>query len=320
MRDPRFEKGDSVQNYAIRSALCAPIIVRDNIMGVIYVDTTVATNTYAGEQLQLLTSIGFQTGLALEHTRLYQAGVKAERLAAAGETVAYISHGIKNILQSLQSAADMVDMGFDKGKLDKSKQGWVIIQRNLTKIQNLVLNMLAYSKVRQPHKLMTQVNHIIGEIIEMLHGQAEEKKVGLFTDLDDKLPPLAIDSDGIQQVLLNLVLNAMDAIVVGKGVITVKTSFDRLTNDVIITVSDNGMGIEANQMSGIFHAFQSSKGHGGTGLGLAVVKKVIEEHKGSVKVESNIDEGTSFIVRLPSDKSDGDSSETAGPRRNGKGF
>jgi pSer/pThr/pTyr-binding forkhead associated (FHA) protein len=117
MRDPRFAKEKSVHNYGIHSALCVPIMARDRTIGVIYVDTTVATHTYAGDQLRLLTAIGLHTGLAIEHSRLYQTGVQAERLAAAGETVAFLSHGIKNILQSLQSAADTVELGL-------TKKGW----------------------------------------------------------------------------------------------------------------------------------------------------------------------------------------------------
>ncbi|MBN1765628.1 MAG: FHA domain-containing protein [Sedimentisphaerales bacterium] len=320
MRDPRFAKGKSVQNYAIRSALCVPITVRDKIMGVISVDTTVATHTYAGEQLRLLTAIGFQTGLALEHARLYQAGVQAERLAAAGETIAYLSHGIKNILQSLQSAADMVEMGLSKNKISMAQKGWAIMQRNLTKIQNLVLNMLAFSKVRQPHLVLTQLNHLISESLEMLTNHADEKQIALISDLDDHLPAIAIDPDGIQQVVLNLILNALDAVEETRGVITVKTSYDSNSQLAILSVSDNGMGIEANQLSGIFRAFQSSKGHGGTGLGLAVVQRIVEEHHGSVSVESTPREGTTFIIKLPGGIAESEGTSTAAPPSRKKGL
>lgn len=313
MRDPRFAKGKSVQNYAIRSAICVPVTFRERILGVIHVDTTVSTHTYAGDQLRLLTAIGFQTGLALEHARLYHAGVQAERLAAAGETVAYLSHGIKNILQSLQSAADMVELGLSKQKIDVARKGWTILQRNLNRVQNLVLNMLAYSKVRQPHLVLAQINHLVNECVEMLVGQADEKKAGLIADLDEQLPAIAVDSDGIQQVILNLILNALDAVAEEKGIITIKTSYDSDRHEAVISVSDNGPGIDSNQLSGIFQAFHSSKGHAGTGLGLAVVRKVIEEHEGTVNVESNPEEGTTFTLRIPGDRKESDAGSTAAP-------
>ncbi len=320
MRDPRFAKGKSVQDYEIHSALCVPIALRNSMMGVIYVDTTVANHTYAGDQLRLLTAIGFQTGLALEHARLYETGVKAERLAAVGETVAYLSHGIKNILQGLQSASDLVEMGLNKNKIDMARKGWAILQRNLTRVQNLVLNMLAFSKDRQPQLAQTQLNHLINELIEMLSGQADDRHIGLIADLDENMPAIPLDADGIQQVILNLVLNAMDAVKPDKGMITIKTTYNANKNEVVLTVGDNGSGIDPDQIKEIFQAFNSSKGQGGTGLGLAVVKKIIDEHKGSVQVESKKGEGTMFIIHLPASSQQMLSSggSTAGPARRRK--
>ena len=322
MRDPRFQKGKSVQDYGIRSALCVPVTVRDRNVGVIYVDCIVATHTYAADQLRLLTAIGFQTGLALEHARLYRSGVQAERLAAAGETVAVLSHGIKNVLQGLQSAADMVQLGLDKNKLDVAMKGWDILQRNLNRINNLVLNMLAFSKVRQPNTAMIQLNMAVTEVIDMLTGHADEKAVALIADLDDQLPPIAVDPDGIQQVLLNLTLNALDAVEPEHGVITFKTTYDSQAAQAVLTVSDNGAGIEPARLDSIFDAFRSSKGHLGTGLGLAVVKKIIEEHNGQAEVTSQVGEGTTFTLRIPPTGSRKPGSEsTAGPtRRRRRGF
>jgi len=314
MRDPRFAKGKSVHDYAIHSALCVPITVRSRNIGVIYVDTTVATHTYVAEQLRLLTAIGFQTGLALEHARLYQTGVQAERLAATGETVAYLSHGIKNILQSLQSAADMVELGLHRNNVEVAGQGWAILQRNLARVQNLVLNMLAFSKVRQPSLVMIQFNQAVAETVEMLTAHADDQKVGLIADLDDQLPPIAVDPDGIQQMILNLILNALDAVEPDKGFVTVKTVYDSDAHEVILSVGDNGKGIPDDEVNHIYDAFHSRKGRAGTGLGLAGVKKVVEEHKGTVGVISALGEGTTFTIRIPTTAQQiTDSGSTAGP-------
>lgn len=299
MCDPRFAKGKSVQNYGIRSALCAPITVRDQVIGVIYIDSTVATHTYAGEQLRLLTAMGRQTGLAIEHARLYQQGIQAERLAATGETVAYLSHGIKNILQSLQSASDMVALGLQNNRLERARQGWAILERNLAKIQNLVLNMLAFSKVRTPNLVLTQLNQIIAEVVEMVAKQADEKRVALLTDLEPHLPAMPLDPDGMQQVLLNLVLNALDAVEPDEGAITIKTAFHPDPNEAVLSVADNGCGIDPERLKTLFSAFVSDKGQRGTGLGLAVVRNLVEEHGGTVDVVSTPGEGTTFTVRLP---------------------
>jgi len=298
-RDPRFSKGESVHDFGIHSALCVPVTVRNQQFGVIYIDTMVSNNTYTSDQLRLLNAIGAQTAMALEHARLYSAGIKAERLAAAGETVAYLSHGIKNILQSLQSAADLVEIGLNRNKIDTAKKGWTILHRNMTRIQNLVLNMLAFSKVREPNRSMTQVNSILSEAVELLQTQADDKKIALVADLDDRMPAVPVDADGIQQVILNLLLNALGAVEEKRGIITIKAIFEELDSEVVITVSDNGSGIEAEQIERIWTPFESNKGHGGTGIGLAVVKKIMEEHKGCVTVDSEIDKGTTFTLIFP---------------------
>ncbi|MCH9023480.1 MAG: FHA domain-containing protein [Planctomycetes bacterium] len=319
MRDPRFSKGESVHDFSIHSALCVPITIRDQNIGVIYVDTTMATNTYAAGQLRLLTAIGFQTGLALEHARLYQAGVQAERMAEAGETVAYLSHGIKNILQSLQASADLVEMGLTRNKMEVARKGWGIMRRNLARIHNLVLNMLAFSKVRQPNRVMTQLNLLITETVEMLTSLADDKQVALLMDLDDQMPAVAIDPDGIQQVLLNLILNAISAVEERHGVITVKAMYEAKSSYVVMTIHDNGKGIEPEQQQRLFTPFESNKGQGGTGLGLAVVKKLVEEHEGEVTLSSKPNEGTTFTIRIPTEGMPvADSGGTAGPGLKGR--
>ena len=118
----------------------------DEIIGVIYIDSSVKNYTYAPDQLRLLTAIGLQAGLAIQNAKLYQAGVQAERLAAIGETTAALSHSIKNILQALRGGADVVEMGLRGTNLPQAAKGWRIVDRNLDKIYNLTLNLLAYSR------------------------------------------------------------------------------------------------------------------------------------------------------------------------------
>jgi GAF domain-containing protein len=119
MADKLFSKSKSVHDMGIRSALCVPIKSRrldarggDEIVGVIYIDSSVKNYTYSTDQLRLLTAIGLQAGMAIQNAKLYQQGLAAERLAAIGETTAALSHSIKNILQALRGGADVVVMGF----------------------------------------------------------------------------------------------------------------------------------------------------------------------------------------------------------------
>src|SRR5439155_25482462 len=135
---------------SIRRSLCEPIKARkldgkggDEVMGVIYIDSSAKNYTYAPDQLRLLTAIGSQAGLAIQNSKLYQQGLQAERLAAIGETTAALSHSIKNILQALRGGADVVEMGIRNNNMIQVAKGWRVADRNLQKILNLTMNLLA---------------------------------------------------------------------------------------------------------------------------------------------------------------------------------
>ncbi|MFP4355242.1 MAG: ATP-binding protein [Phycisphaerae bacterium] len=313
MTDKRFAAGKSVHDFGIRSAICVPIKGRDRILGVIQVDCSVSEHTYSTEQLRLLTAIGYQTGLAIENVRLYESAVQSERLAAVGETVAHLSHHIKNILQALSAGIDVVEMCLNKDNLGKAKQSWPIVQRNLGKINQLILNMLAFSKDRQPLLENVNVSQIVQECVELVTPQADERGVAVLTALDE-IPAIPADASGLNQVFLNLLGNALDAVEDREGVITVSSEYIDKPAEVKVRVSDNGKGIEPDQLGEIFTAFYSNKGQKGTGLGLAVTDKIIREHHGKIDVESEPGEGTTFIIHLPA-APPSDPNQTAGPPR-----
>ncbi len=312
--DERFRSGKSVQNLGMRSVICAPIVARDQILGVIHLDSPVQNHTYNDLELRMLTAIGYQTGLAIENARLVQAQVQRERLAAAGETVAYLSHYIKNILQGMRSGADIIERGLGRRELPLTEQGWRIVAKNLDKSYNLMLNMLAFSKEREPKLEFLQVNRIVEEAVALAQKPADDAKVVLLTDLADDLPPVPLDYDGIHQVVLNLVTNAIDAVRPEVGVINVRTRFEADQRRVAIVVADNGPGVPADQMLKIFEPFHSTKGHGGTGLGLAVSKKIVEELGGRIVLRNLPEGGAEFSVNLPITRGEKErSGDTMGP-------
>ncbi|MDD4889896.1 MAG: ATP-binding protein [Phycisphaerae bacterium] len=313
MTDQRFTKGKSVHNYGILSAICVPIQARDRILGVIHIDSSVATSSYSQDQLRLMTAIGYQTGLAIENAQLYQAGVRAERLAAVGETVAVLSHAIKNILQGLRGGADVVEKALQDSSIQKARVGWPIIERNLDRIYLLVMNMLAYSKQREPRTEPVNLNHIVTEVLELVVPQADEKGVLVMTDLDT-LPAMPLDPEGVHQVVMNILNNALEAVEPPNGTIQVHTRYDSMMRQARLIISDNGVGIEPDRLGRLFVPFESSKGQSGTGLGLAVAKKIVEEHNGSIAVQSTLGEGTTFTIAFSSQPAEpGDKDRTHGP-------
>ena len=325
MADQRFSKGKSVHNLGIRSALCVPIKARkltikngggDEVIGVIYIDSSVKNYTYSNDQLRLLTAIGLQAGMAIQNAKLYQQGLVAERLAAVGETTAALSHSIKNILQALRGGADVVEMGLKSSNVPQATKGWRIVERNLDRVYNLTLNLLAYSRQREPKLEMVNPRRLIDECLELVAGVANERGSMVVADVDEAHPAIPMDPAGIHQVIMNLLSNALDAVEPGKGLIRVTATFDAENRQSVLEVVDNGSGIQASMMKHMFQLFHSTKGNRGTGLGLAVAKKIVDEHEGSISLKSAVGEGTTFTVRLPV-YHDGipDPSQTHGPSR-----
>jgi signal transduction histidine kinase/pSer/pThr/pTyr-binding forkhead associated (FHA) protein len=323
MTDQRFSSGKSVHAMSIRSALCVPIKARkldgkggDEVLGVIYIDSSAKNYTYAPDQLRLLTAIGTQAGLAIQNAKLYQQGMQAERLAAIGETTAALSHSIKNILQALRGGADVVELGIKASNVQQITKGWRVADRNLQKIYNLTMNLLAYSKPREPKMEMVNPRALINDCVETIAPQANEKGVMVVADIDRDHPAIPLDPDGMHQVLMNLLGNALDAVLPERGLIRVVAAYDAENRASVIEVIDNGVGIPPPMMKHMFELFHSTKGNRGTGLGLAVAKKIVDEHEGSITVKSTAGEGTSFTIRLPSyHVSAADPSTTHGPAR-----
>jgi signal transduction histidine kinase/pSer/pThr/pTyr-binding forkhead associated (FHA) protein len=323
MADKRFTKGKSVHNLGIRSALCVPIKARrlggkegEEIIGVIYIDSSVKNYTYSADQLRLLTAIGVQAGMAIQNVKLYAAGLEAERLAAVGETTAALSHSIKNILQALRGGADVVELGLRNSNLPQTTKGWRIVERNLDKIYNLTLNLLAYSKAREPLLELVNPKVLIDDCVELASTAANDKAAMVVADVEKDHPAIPLDAHGMHQALMNLLTNAVDAVEPSKGLIRVICRYHAESKSSIIEIIDNGAGIPQTMQGHLFELFHSTKGNRGTGLGLAVARKIVEEHEGSISVHSAPGEGTTFTIRLPVEHETlKDSGHTHGPKR-----
>ncbi len=307
-QDERFGAPQSMLRSGIREALCVPMKGRHGTLGVLYLDTRTDPQELVAnrggklheDHLTLAIAIGHQAALALEDTRYHQAMVQAERLAAIGQTIAAISHHVKNILQGLKTGSEVLRMGIKEKNDSLLQQGWQIVERNQGRIYDLVMDMLSYSKDREPALEPTNVNSVIAEVLELMRGRLEEKQIHLQTRLDEKLPMVPVDAEGLHRALLNLLGNAVDALE-GRPNPTISIDAD-LEQDGLwlgITVADNGVGIPPEKQADLFKPFMSTKGARGTGLGLAVSRKILREHGGDILVESKPGKGSRFLLRLP---------------------
>ena len=312
--DLRFESAYSIVNYGIREAMCVPIQGRHTTLGVLYADVIAANDDqgsfgsfhdrrkvrFTKDHLMLMVAIGHQAGLAIENTLLYEAKVQAERLAAVGQTIATLSHHIKNILQGMRGGSYLVDLGLTDKDDAIVRKGWGIVDKNQARIYNLVMDMLSFSKERQPALEDGSLNETMADVVELMQSRAADLGVGLAWEPASDLPSTLFDAEGIHRAALNIVTNAIDACEgVPEGRVVVATAWDEAARTARIVVTDNGSGIEPGEQGRIFQVFASSKGSKGTGLGLPVSQKIIREHGGQIVIASEVGRGSTFTIVLP---------------------
>ncbi len=306
--DQRFDAARSIVKLGVREAICVPMQGRYGVVGLIYIDTYTppgrllqgAAHRFNEEHLKLMIAIGHQAALAVEDTSYYSAMVQAERLAAIGQTIAGLSHHVKNILQGIRGGSYLIEEGLKAEETELVQTGWRIVEKNQEKISRLVLDMLTFSKEREPDMAPASLNRVVADVVELMASRAAELGVTLSKPALTDMPELTFDAEGMHHALLNVVTNAIDACEhVDDGTIDITTEYDREQRQARIIVQDNGEGIPADDLKRIFAIFESKKGHRGTGLGLSVSQKILHEHGGEILVASREGEGSSFSLVIP---------------------
>ena len=253
------------------------------------------------ESGEIVGSVSFFHDLR-EIKKLEQELVNSERLAAIGQTVSSIAHYTKNILSGLKGGIYVADTALKEGNMARFKTGWEMIQRNVGRISNLVMDLLNYSKEREPQYQDCFPNDIACEVCQLMEQKAKDNGIQIVKDFDPSIGKVALDPEGIHNVLLNLMSNAIDACIFDtdkrkKWWVKVRTALDGET--IIFEVSDNGCGMDEEVKRKLFTSFFSTKGGKGTGLGLLVTQKIVKEHGGTIEVKSKQGEGSTFTVKIP---------------------
>ena len=224
-----------------------------------------------------------------------------ERLASLGVLIAGISHSIKGVAMGLDGGLYVVNSGFRSKRDEVIQKGWDMVQRNVHRISDMVLDILYCSKERKPNYQTTSPSKIAHEVCDLLKTKAREHKVDLRCTIQDDLGDLPIDAERIHAVLVNLVTNGIDACFndPAEKPHSVELRVEQITDQVLFHVSDNGIGMDEDTRENLFSIFRSTKGAGGTGLGLFMSRKVAEEHNGDIQVASVPGEGSTFTLRIP---------------------
>lgn len=307
--DARWEAAQSIVQMGIREALCVPLLGRYDCVGALYVDTYTTPGEALSRQrrerfndqhLRLMTAIGHQAALAIEDTFYYSSLLQSERLAAIGQTIAILSHHMKNILQGMRGGGYLIHAGLEREDPDAVRRGWQIVEKNQERVSNLVLDMLSYSKDRQPERSITNLNHIAADVVELMQVRAEEQGCVLEFQPAEDLPDGFFDPEAMHRAVLNLVTNGIDAVAeTDGGRVSICTGYSSV-DGWWLEVDDNGPGIEPEDRAKVFSLFESKKGARGTGLGLPVSQKIIDEHGGQIVLRTGPDEvGCNFRITLP---------------------
>jgi PAS domain S-box-containing protein len=229
---------------------------------------------------------------------LYQQLLQAEKMAALGQTISGVAHELNNPLATILSWAERLS---ERALDDSSRRGVDVILAESERAARIVRNLLTFARKRQSTRAMIDVNHVVRETLALRAYEQRLTNIDVVTALAEGLPHVFADAHQIQQVLLNLVINAEQAMVSanGHGSLAVRTWHDTDRDTVVLEVTDDGPGISEDMRGKIFDPFFTTKEVGqGTGLGLTVAYAIVQEHGGQIRVEER-SKGASFLVDLP---------------------
>jgi signal transduction histidine kinase len=226
--------------------------------------------------------------------RLNQQLIQAEKLAAMGTLASGLAHEINNPLASIYSLIQMIQK---RENLDEdTKEKLKLISSQILRIKRVTSDMMDFARTRPPSRQLVDLNAIVQSSLNLVNFDKSFKKLDVSTDFDSNLPKVLADPNQMQQVFLNILLNARDAMPNG-GKVFVRTR--RRNESVEVEIADTGIGISKENLGKIFDPFFTTKSpEKGTGLGLAVCYGIITAHEGKIEVESN-NSGTKFVIRLP---------------------
>ncbi|MDX9971646.1 MAG: ATP-binding protein [FCB group bacterium] len=305
--DERFYRmADEASRFETRSLLAVPLMDRDRLVGVLEVVNKVGGGCFTEPDMRVMEMFSNLAATALANARLIEENLRSERLAAIGQAVAGLSHYIKNIITGMVGSVELIDQGFSQGNREFLERSWPILKRSTKRIASFVEDMLAFSKVRVPVVEDCDVAALLDEVAQSFWALLTARRVALDVDFKDATRPIRVDQRGIYRCVLNLLINAADAVPPADGRIRLTARPE--PGAFRIEVADNGPGIPEDLRQRVFEPFFSTKGSRGTGLGLAVTRKIVEEHGGRISVETSEMGGALFTVLLPQAREERDTS------------
>ena len=231
---------------------------------------------------------------------LQQQLIQSEKLSAIGELISGIAHELNNPLTGVMGYSQLLQM---RGDLDERARDSLVKINNLaTRCQKIVQNLLSFARKQKPERTLTSVNEILERTVELRSYELQVNNIAILLELDPQLPRTIADKHQLQQVFLNVITNAEQAMLEtkGRGKLGIRTRSDTAGGRVVIEIADDGPGIPEQHLTRIFDPFFTTKEVGkGTGLGLSLAYGIIKEHAGNIYARSKLGEGSTFVIELP---------------------
>lgn len=307
MSDERFQEHESVRDFGIRSAVCAPLVRGEDVLGVLYLDTTSETHVFTERDVDLIAGLASQAALAIDNARLYgdlrnaydelkgaqEHLIRSEKLSTIGALSATIAHDMANIVTPLHPLITVM-----LKDVEVNEEEHEAVQRQVQRLNALVERLLSFSHAENVDLQRTNINSVVNSTLELLTTELNHRGVKREIRLAEGLPDVWADDNQMDRVFLNLCMNALEAMEDQEDQhLVIETSHDQ--DEVVITITDNGPGIPTDLETDIFDPFFTTK-ETGTGLGLFSCRRIVEaDHNGVLEYESEPGRGTTFTVRLP---------------------
>jgi signal transduction histidine kinase len=293
------------QMALLEAEVSIPLISKGRLIGMINLSHKFNKDIYSHEDIELLNTLANQTSIAIENARLYEDLKqsksyirRADRLASLGILTAGLAHEIRNPLVAIKTFTQLLPERLEDEEFRNHFLN--IASSEVDRISALIGELLEFAKPSDPKLEFEDINSILDGMILLVYTEAKKKQSNIVKTYESNLPLVNVDREQIKQVFLNILLNSIEA-TPERGEITVKTrSFVKPGGERYIQIefTDTGHGIPAEHLEDIFTPFFTTK-QKGSGLGLSISHQIIQDHRGYIDVESELNKGTSFFVNLP---------------------
>ncbi len=236
-----------------------------------------------------------EVALAVEKQKFLHQSFSALRLASIGETVAGLSHCIKNIAQALRGSSYIIKRAIESNNVRDIKAAWQILDRHIENLANLSLDVLTYDPSAHQGERGTKLNDLVRHVVKLFQEEAKARAITLKMRLGKDVDPCSFNARGIYRCLVNLITNAFDACPLSEGVVAVSTKRTG-SGELVIGVSDNGRGMDEKSRAELFDVFSTSKPGIGAGLGLPTVADMVKQHNGRIEIDTKPGKGTTFHI------------------------